>query len=107
MGEELLHDATIALKSEWNLLAPEMLSEEELLHLLAERVRQLIDEGPESFYQLMYRLDISERKLHAAAGSSDVADTIARLIYDRQIEKIKSRNKYRQSKDNIDPDLKW
>ncbi len=107
MEDKLLKDVALALKSDWSLEYPNLISEETILKLLAERVAQLTTEGQEAFYQLMYRLDISEKKLIEAAGTNEVAEKIARLIYNRQLEKVKSRNKYKQNSNNIDPDLKW
>jgi hypothetical protein len=89
--ERVLQEAAIALQQEWGLTLPVLLTEEEILCLLKLRVISLAEKGAESFYQLMYRLDISEKKLHAAMGDEDVAARIAKLIYERQIQKIVSR----------------
>ena len=89
--QKAIQEAAIALQQEWGLTVPDVLSEEEILRLLAERVARLTENGAEQFYQLMYRLDISEKKLAAVLGDDNVAARIARLIYDRQIQKIISR----------------
>ncbi len=104
---ERLQEAAIAIKGEWGVEIPEFISEAALLHKIAERVTALIEKSTEEFLQLMYRLDISEHKLHGVMHEADFAHKIARLIYDRQMEKIKSREMYSASNKEEDPDLKW
>ncbi len=103
----ILSDTASALQSEWGLLPPDIISEEELLRLLAERILVIIQQGPDAFFQLMYRLDISEKKLNEVLGSDGAAEKIARLVYNRQLEKIKSRFANRQDPGDVDPELKW
>ncbi len=105
--QEILQDTASALKVEWGLELPGSLSEKELLQLLAQRITAIIQQGAETFFQLMYRLDISERKLNDVLGDEDAAEKIAWLVYTRQLEKIKSRHASKQYPDITDPDLKW
>ncbi|MBS1584820.1 MAG: hypothetical protein JSS82_04675 [Bacteroidetes bacterium] len=108
MADKVTHEIAEILKRDWEISLPATVSEEEILHQLAKRVAQLIESGPENFFQLMYRLDISEKKLNAVIGDEDVAGKIARLIYERQLQKIKSREYFRNAnamKD--DEDLSW
>lgn len=102
-----LQEAAIALKEEWGVTIPDLYSEEAILKMLEQRVIHLIETEPESFIPLMYRLDISEKKLNGVMNEADVAHKIARLIYDRQIQKIQSRRFYRSTDAANDPDLKW
>lgn len=102
-----LKETALALQQEWGLAIPTALTETDLLDKLAERVMQLVNEGPDAFYQLMYRLDIPERKLQGTAGHLDAAHRIARLIYERQLQKIRSREYYKRTGDIPDADLKW
>ncbi|MFI5196118.1 MAG: hypothetical protein ACHQD8_03445 [Chitinophagales bacterium] len=106
MADNILQEAAIALQNDWDLQLPDTLSEEAILKLLADRVVTILERGPETFFQLMYRLDISEKKLNAVLQDDDVAGKIARLIYDRQLQKIQSRLANKVSKDD-DPELKW
>lgn len=99
-------EAAQALAREWGLTISDNITEEAILKALAERVIVLMSKGAEPFFQLMYRLDISEKKLQAVLGTNDVAERIARLIYDRQLQKIASREHFRNSASN-DPDLEW
>jgi len=108
MNNNEIRETAIALQQEWGMQLPDNISEEEILRLLAERVVVLLQMGADNFYQLMYRLDISEKKLSAVLGAEDVPVKIARLIYDRQLQKIQSRKDNKQSGTwDEDPELRW
>ncbi len=107
MADNILQEAAIALSQDWDLTLPDTLSEEAILKLLADQVVTVLERGPETFFQLMYRLDISEKKLNAILLEDDVAMKIARLIYDRQLQKIQSRMAHRKTHESGDADLKW
>lgn len=107
MSSQVIQEAAIALQNEWGLQLPDVISEEEILKRLAQRVTVLIEQGPETFFQLMYRLDISEKKLNGVMHEEYVAENIARLIYDRQMQKIQSRLLFKSMNEEVDPELKW
>jgi len=107
MDNRDIQEAAIALREQWELQLPETVSEEQILAQLAKRVVTLLERGAETFFQLMYRLDISEKKLNAVLNEQDVAQRIARLIYDRQMQKIQSRHANRKSSEPYDPELSW
>ncbi len=104
---EILSDVSTSLRTEWGLQPIDTLSEEALIKLLAERIVAIAQKGAEPFFQLMYRLDISEKRLHEVIGNGEAAEKIARLIYQRQLEKVRSRHAHKQDADDIDPELKW
>jgi len=107
MSDHILEEAANALQNDWGIQLPQTLSEESILKLLADKVVQVLERGPETFFQLMYRLDISEKKLNAVLEDDNVAAKIARLIYDRQLQKIQSRQAFKGKAEESDPDLKW
>ena len=107
MAENILYDTALALKDEWGLQLPETLSEEAILQLLADKIVTILERGPETFFQLMYRLDISEKKLVAVLQDENAPYKIARLIYDRQLQKIRSRQENRMKNESDDTELKW
>lgn len=107
MSDPILQETANALKGEWDLQLPETLNEEALLQLLADRIVTIMERGAETFYQLMYRLDVPEKKLNAVLQDNDVPHKVARLVYDRQLQKVKSRHEHRMKKESDDPDLKW
>lgn len=108
MADSTTQEIAEILKRDWEISLPDTISEEEILRQLTNRVARLIESGPENFFQLMYRLDISEKKLNAVIGDDDVAGKIARLVYDRQLQKIKSRELFRNTNTvKDDEDLSW
>jgi len=74
-------------------------SEEEWMLRLEARIDELIASNFARLLVLLYRLDVEEEKVHAVLKqnpSVDAGRLIASLIMKRQLEKIESRNKYRQ-----------
>ena len=102
---ELVHVLNNTLDAE----IPDKVSEQEILQLLEKRVSVLIERNVEEFFQLMYRLDISERKLADVLRSEDAISGIAKLIYDRQLEKIQSRLQHKAGNRGVEEDeeLTW
>jgi hypothetical protein len=95
------------LQPEWGLQLTSEFTEAEILLALAHRIAQIIAQGPDAFFTLMYRLDISEGKLRRVMHDIDAPDKIARLILERQLQKVRSRNHYKNNGLDTDPDLQW
>lgn len=73
-------------------------------------INELIANDFERLIGLLYRLDISEKKLKQALAENsgtDAALLIADAIIQRQAEKIKTRAELRRQNDNIPEDEKW
>ena len=65
--------------------------------LLIARIEELAEKNMEKLMWLLYRIDVSERKLHATLKETPpekFAPVIADMIIERQIQKIKSRNEF-------------
>src|SRR4051812_36891481 len=107
MADDILHQTALALGQDWDIQLPDTLSEEAILKLLADRVVTILERGPETFFQLMYRIDISEKKLNAVLQEADVAHQVARLIYNRQLQKIQSRLANKATRKSDEPELEW
>lgn len=76
-------------------------SEQSFIDLIAERVAELMESNMELFINHLYRMDIDERKvnrtlLEAEDSEETVYHAMARLIYERQKERLESRRKFRQ-----------
>ena len=74
-------------------------SEDEWMLRLEARINELIVTDFARLLELLYRLDVEEEKVHAVLKqnpSVDAGRLIASLIMERQLEKIESRNKYKQ-----------
>jgi hypothetical protein len=102
-----LYQTAQALQQQWEIQIPDIVSEETILTQLTKRVIYYLEKGPDAFFQLMYRLDISEKKLNNVMNETDVAEKIARLIYERQLQKIQSRLATKKEQVSDDPELQW
>ncbi len=89
-------------------LAPQ-LSMETFRVRLAAYLNDLINRDFEKLVQLLYRLDVSEKKLKAMLSQPSQADAgqvIADLILERQLQKVELRKKFRKQ-DDISEEEKW
>lgn len=103
MKDELLR----LLQEDLQLQVPGMISEEMILAAIEQKLTALLAGDMPAFFQLMYRLDIDEKQLDAALqdGKHGIS-RMAKLIFDRQLHKAASRNRFRQPP-AADEDLKW
>jgi hypothetical protein len=64
--------------------------------VLIQRIDELIHHDMEKLKWILYRIDVSEKKLSEALRNSeaDAATIIADMIIQRQIEKAESRKKF-------------
>ena len=72
-------------------------NEEALLLLLTEYIQELINKNFEHLLWLLYRVDVGEKKVKQAIENTEpenVANTIAKMILEREKEKIATREKY-------------
>jgi hypothetical protein len=91
----LLYD----LNTSYGLDLQEVATMETLEALLAERVNDMINGDFSALVRLLYRIDVSESKLRQLLQENTTMDadrTIARLILERQWQKIITRKKYSQ-----------
>ncbi len=82
---------------EWEDSA-EVHSEEELVELLSRHVAFLLDRRTEYLFSVMYRLDVSEKKVRKAldGGMAEApAYALARLLVERQKQRLATRRAYR------------
>jgi hypothetical protein len=73
------------------------LTVDELTDLLAERVNDMINGDFSALVQLLYRIDINESRLRLLLQenqASDASQLIARLILERQWQKILTRREF-------------
>jgi hypothetical protein len=102
-------DLIPAIRQSLNIDLPDDISFELLKQRLSTHINQLIRSDFEKLVSLLYRIDISEPKLRLLLQQKqgeDAADTIADLIIERQLQKIKSRKETKKS-NNIPDDEKW
>ena len=96
-----------SLEMEWQ----ETISMEELKALLAGYIHHLISNNFNKLISILYRIDISEVKLRQLLANDPLEDTgktIAELIIQRQLEKMRYRENFQSKAENrIDEDEKW
>jgi len=95
-----------ALPEDLRLSEESYISEEDFLNALAPKVAYMLQYNSGVFFQLLYKLDVLEPKLKIAMQQEDVPMAIAKLILERQMEKIISRRAFPAQKSE-DEDLKW
>ena len=81
-----------------------------LFEELSSCINKLIVEDFERLVSILYRLDIDEKKLEyllTQNTNENASDTIATLILQRQLQKIKSRQENRRDTDDINEDEAW
>ena len=97
---ELSHNLEIDL--------PEKRSMEELKLFLSGYISHLISNNPDKLVSILSRVDVSEKLLKANLQNQEenASKIMAEMIIERQMEKIKTRERYR-SGDDISEDEKW
>lgn len=77
---------------------------------LCNYINQLIAYDFERLVSLLYRIDVREDKIkHMLRQQQGVntAETIAELIIERQLQKLKSRQENRRDQEDIDAEEGW
>jgi hypothetical protein len=77
---------------------------------LVSAVNDLLVHDFNGLVQILYRLDVSETKIREALVQSpgtDAADLIAKLLLERQIQKIESRKSFRPPPAGDDDNERW
>jgi len=88
----------------------ETLKNQALFNELSACINQLIVADFERLVSILYRLDINEKKLEyllAHNSNENASDTIATLILERQLQKIKSRQENRRDNNDINENEAW
>ena len=104
-GSSLLAGGELMLISE-----EESLKSKLLFDRLIKEINDLIVHDFDRLVGLLYRLDVSEKKLKEVVAynkGADAAPVIATLILERQAQKIRSRQEHRQDQSNISDEEKW
>jgi len=91
------------LISDNNSLIPstDLLSLEEYKKYLTEKLKVLLDEKFDTLVNILYRIDISEKKLSRLFSGNNrdsIPASLANMIIDRQLEKLRLRKLYKEGK---------
>ena len=91
-----------------NALQPE--SVKEIRSQLILLINQLINEDFHSLIQLLYRIDVSEKKIRVYLSekpNEDAANVLADLIIERQLQKTESRKKFSSENRSPSEEEEW
>jgi len=108
MDEELELQQDVIQHTQLSLVAgtsPELFRQK-----LAESINLLINSNFNKLILILYRLDVSEKKLKQLLATSPAHNAgvlIATMIIDRQLEKIISRRRLKQPIDAIPEEDRW
>ena len=95
----LYQEVALSLNKELDIQDGQYLTEDEILIILINRVNELLENDKDLLMSYLYRLDISQKKIASVLRVTNVIppeQSLARLILDRQIERIKTKRKYKQ-----------
>jgi hypothetical protein len=78
--------------------------------LLVDQINKMLQHDFEKLVSTLYRIDVDETKLRLLLDRNtgqDSAEIITDLVIERQVQKIKSREQFRGTNENISDDDKW
>ncbi|MFT6872505.1 MAG: hypothetical protein ACJAVN_001516 [Roseivirga sp.] len=83
-------------KSYLNLQAKEEISYDQAFLMIVRVVEDLLSKDFNGLINVLYRIDVSEEKLKAtlALSNDNPASVIAKMILDRQLQKVEIRKRY-------------
>jgi len=105
MPSELIH----LLNNQLDTTFSESIGDDKLLNDLSLYITDLIDNNFQKLVRLLYQVDIDEQKLKQLLLENEGNETsrlIANLLIERQLQKIKTRDQFRQDQ-NDDDNEKW
>ena len=105
-SRELVNEINNALALE----LPPTLDEAAFTAMLADHINYLITNNFQKLIYVLYRVDVNESKLTALLQQHPGADAgkiIAALLVERQLEKIKSRAKFRGNPPREGDEERW
>jgi hypothetical protein len=91
-------------------LSPKSENLDSLREKLIPLINQLINENFEALVQLLYRIDVNEKKIRIylqEKSNEDSAKVLADLIIERQLQKVESRRKYKNQNREDSSEEKW
>ncbi|MFN8320886.1 MAG: hypothetical protein U0V54_15795 [Saprospiraceae bacterium] len=74
------------------------INKDALIHLIADRVNELLETDKDLLLSYLYRLDISMKRINEMLKIKHIIpahESIARLIFERQVERVKTKKKYK------------
>jgi hypothetical protein len=78
----------------------------EIEKVLAEKIEEMMHNNFDKLQNILYRIDLDQQKVHElyiTAIKGNFPSSLAKLIIERQLAKVKSRHFYRMNKDQHEP----
>ena len=91
-------------------ITEEELNHQKMIDLLADKIAYMLEYQLEQLFSMMYRLDVSEEKLKAALmpNAEEPANVgLAKLIIERQMQRLHTKAFYKQEELGSEEALKW
>lgn len=110
---KIFEETTTLIQKDFDLLEqPTALTAEDLLAFLEEVVTHLLEHQMERLFQILYRLDIGEERVHQALHPDAKmlpAQALAQLIFEREQQKAQTRLLYQNTSaaDETDEVAPW
>src|SRR6478752_7287767 len=107
--EPINPDLIPILRQSMDIDLPENISFDLLKERLSSHINFLIQSDFQKLVSILYRVDVNESKLKHLLQENqgfDAANIITDLIIERELQKIRSRQEYRND-ENISDDEKW
>ena len=107
--EPINPDLIPILRQSMDIDLPENISFDLLKELLSSHINFLIQSDFQKLVSILYRVDVNESKLKHLLKENqgfDAVNIITDLIIERELQKIRSRQEYRND-ENISDDEKW
>lgn len=80
---------------DWQLSQGEEMTQERAFNFLIKLVEHLMTHNFNHLLNSLYRIDVSEEKLKRALAESDnPAQTVADMIWERELQKVETRKRY-------------
>ena len=106
MQNEVIHN----ISKDFSLAISPNSSTDELEKILASRINYLIIHDFPALVHILYRIDVNEEKLEQLLvlnPGTDAGNLLARLVIERQLAKIKSREMYRRDETDNTEEERW
>ncbi len=74
----------------------------EIHRVLAEKIKEMMQNNFEKLQNILYRIDLDQQKVHELylqTANGDFPYSLAKLIIDRQLAKVKTRHYYKMHKE--------
>lgn len=80
----------------------DVISLEDLHYILTQRIGELLDKNIEKLVYILYRIDVNQRKtdeIFNNPSKEEIASLMADAVIERQLQKVHTRNKFRNNPD--------